>query len=69
MLLSGAKSLSMASLSIYIGSENDPLPYMEDEVEELLSNHDIPKCKGMPRHLWMTKCVSLYNNNRIVVGE
>jgi hypothetical protein len=67
--LLGAKSLGMASSSIHVGFENDPLLDMEDEVEELLSDRDIPKCEGVPHHLWTTKCVSLHNNDGIVVGE
>jgi hypothetical protein len=59
----------MASSSIHVGFENDPLLDMEDEVEELLSDCDIPKCEGVPHHLWTTKCVSLHNNDGIVVGE
>jgi hypothetical protein len=30
---------------------------------------DIPKCKGVLRHLWTNKCVSLYNDNGIIVEE
>jgi hypothetical protein len=59
----------MASSSIHVGSKNDPLSNIEEEVEELLSDQDIPECEGVPRHLWMTKCVSLHNNNGIAVGE
>jgi hypothetical protein len=58
----------MASLSVRVRSENDLLSDMEDEVEELLSNRDIPECKGVLHHLWTTKCVSLHNNDGIAVG-
>ena len=59
----------MASSSNRIGSLNDPLLDMEDKVQKLLSNRDIRECKGMPCHLWTTKCVSLDNDNGIVVRE
>jgi hypothetical protein len=59
----------MASSSGFIGFENETLSNMEDEIQWLFPNQDIPKCKGVPRHLWTTKCVSLYNNDRIVVQE
>ena len=30
---------------------------------------EIPECKGLPRRLLNTKCVTLYNEQRRVVGE
>ena len=42
---------------------------MEDKVEELLFDLDIPKYKGMPHHLWMIQCMSLYNNDGIAIRE
>jgi hypothetical protein len=59
----------MASSSGLIGSKNDPLSNMEDNIQQLLSDCDIPECEGVPRHLWTTKCVSLHNDDGIVVGE
>jgi hypothetical protein len=61
--------LGMASSSVLIGSENDPLSDMEDEVQEVLSDRDIPEGEGVPRHLWTTKCVSLHNDGGIAMGE
>jgi hypothetical protein len=59
----------MASSIGRVGSSNDPLSDMEDKVQELLSDRDIPECKVMSCHLWTTKCVSLDNDNGIAVGE
>ena len=30
---------------------------------------DIPECEGLPRRLWNTKCVMLYNEEGVLVGE
>jgi hypothetical protein len=59
----------MASSSSVIGYENDPLSNIEDDIQEVLFDRDIPECEGMPCHLWTTKCVSLHNSDKIVVGE
>ena len=32
-------------------------------------NIDIPVCEGLPRRLWNTKCVTLYNEEGVLVGE
>jgi hypothetical protein len=66
--LPGRNCIGMASSSCIIGSDNDPLSDMEEEVHEVFSDRDIPECEGVPRHLW-TKCVSLHNCDRIAVGE
>nr|PNR39264.1 hypothetical protein PHYPA_019542 [Physcomitrium patens] len=29
----------------------------------------IPECEGLPRRLWITKCVTLYNAHGKLVGE
>jgi hypothetical protein len=42
---------------------------MEDNIQQLLCDRDIPECKGVPRHLWTTKCLSLHNDDGITVGE
>ena len=42
----------------------------DDEVgvlEEM--NVDIPECEGLPRRLWNMKCVTFYNDEKILVGE
>jgi hypothetical protein len=59
----------MVSSSVRFGYENDPFSDMEEVVEDLVIDHDIPECEGVPRHLWTTKCVSLHNDGGIVVGE
>ena len=35
----------------------------------MILNRDILQYEGVPRHLWTTKCVTLYNNNGIAVAE
>ena len=32
-------------------------------------NIGIPECEGLPRWLWNTKCVTLYNEKGVLVGE
>ena len=42
----------------------------EDEVQDLESvSVEIPECEGLPRRLWNTKCVTLYNEEGKLVGE
>ena len=42
----------------------------EDEVENVESvSVEIPECEGLPRRLWNTKCVTLYNEEGKLVGE
>ena len=36
-------------------------------VEEV--NVSVPECEGIPRHLWSTRCVTLYNEEDVLVGE
>jgi hypothetical protein len=42
---------------------------MEEEVQYVISDRDILEYEGVPRHLWTTKCMSLYNDNRIAMEE
>jgi hypothetical protein len=35
----------------------------------VICDRDIPECKGVPRHLRMTKYVSLHNDNIVAVVE
>lgn len=32
-------------------------------------NVGIPECEGLPRRLWNTMCVTLYNIDGVLVGE
>ena len=42
----------------------------EDEVENVKSvSVEIPECEGLPRRLWNTKCVTLFNEEEKPVGE
>ena len=42
----------------------------EDEVQDIESmSVGIPDCKGLPRRLWDTKCETLYNEQRRLVGK
>ena len=57
----------MASSSNAIPCGNDLV--FEEDVPEVISDRDIPECEGVLRHLWTTKCVSLYNSDGIALGE
>jgi hypothetical protein len=59
----------MASSSGAIPYENDPVSEVEEDVEEVICDRDIPECEGVPRHLWTTKCVSLHNSDGTALGE
>ena len=42
----------------------------EDKVENVeWVSVEIPECEGLPRRLWNTKCVTLYNEEGKLVGE
>jgi hypothetical protein len=62
-LRSGINLFGMASSSIFSAIEHDVLSDIEEEVQDVVSDRDVPECKSVPCHLWMTKCVSLYNDN------
>jgi hypothetical protein len=59
----------MASASIFNQTDVDVASDIEDKVPSMISDCDIPECEGVPRHLWMTKCVSLHNEYGVAVGE
>ena len=41
-----------------------------DEMEDVESmRNEIPNCEGLPQQMWNTKCVTLYNAERKLVGE
>ena len=49
-------------------------PHVMDDSDDKLGvleemNVGIPECKGLPRRLWNTKCVTLYNEEGVLVGE
>ena len=50
-----------------------PLEGMEDSDDEFGvlegMNVGILECEGLPRWLWNTKCVTLYNEEGVLVGE
>ena len=50
-----------------------PLEALDDSEDEFGvlegMNVGIPKCEGLPRRLWNTKCVTLYNDEGLLVGE
>ena len=59
----------MASSSGAIPCGNDPVSDIEEDVPEVISDQDIPECKGVPHHLWTTKCVSLHNSDGFALEE
>ncbi len=56
-----------------MGSHVIPLDAMDSSDDEFQAlegmNVGIPECEGLPRRQWNTKCVTLYNNEGILVGE
>ena len=50
-----------------------PLEALDDSDDEFGvlegMNVGIPECEGLPRRLWNTKCVTLYNDEGLLVGE
>ena len=71
-LLTGLLNLSL----ICVGTMRDtgmPLEAYDDSDNEVgvleEMNVGIPECEGLPRRLWNTKCVTLYNDEGILVGE
>ena len=52
------------------GMPLEALDNSEDEFGVLEGMHvGIPECEGLPRRLWNTKCVTLYNDEGLLVGE
>jgi hypothetical protein len=45
------------------------LSNIEEEVQNVISDCNILECEGAPHHSWTTKCVSLHNDNGILVVE
>ena len=47
--------------------------FMDDSDEEFGvlegMNVGIPECEGLPRRLWNTKCVTLYNEEGVLIGK
>ena len=71
-LSTGLLNLSL----ICVGTMSDtgmPLEAYDDSDDEVRvleeMNVGIPECKGLPRRLWNTKCVTLYNDEGLLVGE
>src|ERR1700738_4601576 len=56
-----------------MSSSDYPLDMMgssDDDFQDLgAMNVDIPECEGLPRRLWNTMCVTLYNIEGVLVGE
>ena len=68
----GLLNLSLISLGTMnvTGMPSEAFNDSDDEfrvLEEI--NVGIPKCEGLPRWLWNTKCVTLYNDEGLLVGE
>ena len=71
-LSTGLLNLSL----ICVGTMSDtgmPLEAYDDSDDEVgvleEMNVGIPECKGLPRRLRNTKCVTLYNDEGLLVGE
>jgi hypothetical protein len=59
----------MAPSSIYFGNESNFNSKFEEDIQQVISHRNIPKCKGVPCHLWTTKCVSLHNDNGVAMAQ
>ena len=70
-------SIGLLNLSLFcIGTMNVtgmPLEALDDSDDEFGvlegMNVGIPECKGLPHRLWNTKCITLYNDEGVLVGE
>jgi hypothetical protein len=51
-------SVSMASSSINVSDEINIHYDSKQDVQEVIIDCNIPECKGVFCHIWMTKCVS-----------
>jgi hypothetical protein len=40
-----------------------------EEIPQVIFDHNIPKCKGVPQSLLKTKCVTLHNEIGVAVAE
>jgi hypothetical protein len=58
----------MVSSSRHPGDDSD-LESEIGEVQPRISDHDSPECEGVLHYLWMTKCVSLHNEDGVAVAE
>ena len=56
-----------------MGSSADPVYIVDasdNEMETMdASSVNILECEGLPRQMWNTKHVTLYNNDNVLVGE
>ena len=41
----------------------------DDDVQDAEPTTPVPDCEGLPRRLWISKCVQLYNADGKLVGE
>ena len=70
-------SIGLLNLSLLcVGTMNVtgmPLEALDDSDDEFGvlegMNVGIQECEGLPRQLWNTKCVTLYNDEGLLVGE
>jgi hypothetical protein len=58
----------MASFSIHVG-DNSHFHSEFREIQPRINDRDIPICNSVPRHLWTTKCITLHNDDKVVVAE
>ena len=53
-----------------VADQENMMDFSKDEVQFLQEmSVDVPDCEGIPRQMWNTKCVKLYNVDGILVGE
>ena len=53
-----------------VADQENMMDFSDDEVQVLQGmSVDVPDCEGIPRRMWNTKCVKLYNVDGVLVGE
>ena len=53
-----------------VADQENMMDFSNDEVQVLQEmSVDIQDCEGIPRRMWNTKCVKLYNVDGVLVGE
>ena len=53
-----------------VADQENMMDFSDDEVQVLQEmSVDVLDCEGIPRRMWNTKCVKLYNVDGVLVGE
>ena len=53
-----------------VADQENMMEFSDDEVQVLQQmSVDVPDCERIPRRMWNTKCIKLYNVDGVLVGE